>query len=82
MVATTFTKATLTDRPAHISDYGDIPDSILNGLFRVEPDFFDRGREQFEREIERLIRMDTNIVKLTVDDSIQFDPEVLEKIRG
>ena len=80
MVATTFTKATLTDRPAHASDYGDIPDSVLNGLFRVEPDFFDRGREQFEQEIERLNRMDFNTVTLTIEEAVHFNPEVLEKI--
>ncbi|MEL6385514.1 MAG: hypothetical protein AAFQ89_24255, partial [Cyanobacteria bacterium J06626_18] len=68
--------------PAHASDYGNIPDSVLNGIFKLEPDFFDRGREQFEHEIERLNRMDFDTVTLTIDESIQFDPEVLEELRS
>ncbi len=77
-----FSEATLADRPAHASDYGDIPDSVLNGIFGIEPDFFDRGREQFEHEIERLNRMDFDTVTLKIEESVRFNPEVLEKIRG
>ena len=62
----------------------DIPDPVLNGIFKTEPDFFDRGREQFEQEIEYLIQgvFDARLPVLTVDESVQFSPEVLEMFEG
>ncbi|MEO0988135.1 MAG: hypothetical protein AAFY20_21740 [Cyanobacteria bacterium J06639_14] len=83
LIATTFfPAATIAGRPAHALEYNDIPPSVINGLLRLEPDFFDRGREQFEGEIDRLTQMDADSITLTIDESIQFDPEVLEKLRG
>lgn len=56
-----------------------VPSSVVNGLFHFQPDFFDQGRQQFEREIHHLqhpLVPETPV--LTIDKSVKFDPEQLE----
>ena len=72
----------MANSPVRALNHNDIPQSVLNGIQNLEPDFFDRGREQFEREIQRLYQMDADSVTLTIDESIQFEPELLEELRG
>ena len=61
-----------------------IPAVHLNGILKLESDFFDQGREQFEQEIERLLHLqgDADPPVLTIDESVQQDeelPDVLEE---
>ena len=61
-------------------NYESIPADVINGILHIEPDFFDRGREKFEEEIERLTRsqLDSDPPRLTIDESVRFDPERFE----
>lgn len=64
-------------------NYESIPADVINGILHIEPDFFDRGREKFEEEIERLTRsqLDSETPTLTIDESVQFDPERFENLQ-
>ena len=57
-----------------------VPKTTLNAIHRLEPDFFDQGREQFEQEIERLTlrQLELELPTLTIDESVRFDAEALE----
>lgn len=78
------TASPLQSAPYNRSSVSDIPTPVINGIFNIEPDFFDRGREQFDQEIEHLIRgdFDSDLPVLTVDESIQFTPEIWERLQG
>lgn len=53
----------------------------LDAILKLEPDFFDRGREQFDLEIERLMQKqidDSDTPLLTIDESVWFDADAFE----
>ncbi|MBE9069876.1 hypothetical protein IQ260_24855 [Leptolyngbya cf. ectocarpi LEGE 11479] len=53
----------------------------IDAIFQVEPDFFDRGREQFELEIENLMQNqldNSDVPILTIDESVLLDTEAFE----
>lgn len=54
----------------------------INGIYDLEPDFFDQGYDVFELEIERLMQQqhDPNVPLLTIDDSALFDADSLENL--
>lgn len=60
--------------------------SEIEAAVRIEPDFFDRGREQFEEEIQRFTERSMNPQSqsdsplLTIDPSAEFDADVLEQL--
>ncbi|NER79827.1 MAG: hypothetical protein F6K42_09645 [Leptolyngbya sp. SIO1D8] len=57
-----------------------IPTVNIDAILKLEPDFFDQGREQFELEIERLMQhqSDPNVPILTIDDSVELDTDSVE----
>lgn len=60
-----------------------MPVPNLNAVLRLEPDFFGQGREQFELEIEHLLRrqLEARTPVLTVDKA-KLKPELLEEFEG
>ncbi len=67
---------TLPDRDIDIF----MPNRNINGILKLEPDFFDRGREQFDLEIERLLQNQFNSEEpmLIIDESVFLDAESFE----
>ncbi|EKU96399.1 hypothetical protein Lepto7375DRAFT_0395 [Leptolyngbya sp. PCC 7375] len=65
------------------ADSRDSTPHIPNIDVNIEPDFFDRGREQFELEIEHLMQNqldDSDTPILTIDESVLFDADTFEML--
>lgn len=60
-----------------------VSNSALNAIFNLDPDFFDRGYDLFEAEIDRLVHqgLEFDEMLLTIDAIEEFDPERLEQLK-
>ena len=59
------------------------PARSIDAILRVEPDFFDRGREMFERDIERFMQNqldNSDTPLLIIDESALFDADAFEML--